>query len=85
MGRDDLYLALERHATGKVRSADHLGFCFRGEALPSIASVTRLELTSADEDGSGHRLRCELGIIERPHVLRGAAQLPPRQTDHQEY
>ena len=68
MGRDDLYLALERHATSKVRSADDLGhlatFGFRGEALPSIASVTRLELLSAEQDGQGHRLRCEFGLIK---------------------
>ena len=68
LGRDDLYLALERHATSKVRTADDLGhlatFGFRGEALPSIASVTRLELHSAEADGHGHRLRCEFGIIK---------------------
>ncbi len=68
MGRDDLYMALERHATSKVRTADDLGrlstFGFRGEALPSIASVTRFELHSADAEGQGHRLRSEFGVIK---------------------
>ena len=68
MARDDLYLALERHATSKVRTAEDLGhlgtFGFRGEALPSIASVSRFDLTSAETDGAGHRLRCEFGIIK---------------------
>ncbi|GLH68434.1 DNA mismatch repair endonuclease MutL [Geothrix edaphica] len=68
MARDDLYLALERHATSKVRTAEDLGhlasFGFRGEALPSIASVSRFDLTSAEADGAGHRLRCEFGIIK---------------------
>ncbi|WP_306598085.1 DNA mismatch repair endonuclease MutL [Geothrix sp. 21YS21S-2] len=68
MARDDLYMALERHATSKVRTADDLGhlasFGFRGEALPSIASVSRFDMASAEQDGAGHRLRCEFGVIK---------------------
>ena len=68
LGRDDLYLALERHATSKVRTADDLvhleSFGFRGEALPSIASVSRFELASAEREGEGHRLRCEFGVVK---------------------
>jgi len=68
MSRDDLYMALERHATSKVRSADDLAhldsYGFRGEALPSIASVSRCDLASAEQAGVGHRLRCEFGVIK---------------------
>ncbi len=69
MGREDAVLALDRHATSKVRSAaDLVGvatFGFRGEALPAIASVSRLALVTHDGEGEGSELTVVGGRLER--------------------
>ncbi len=67
MNRDDAVLALERHATSKIRSARDLvgvrSFGFRGEALAAICSVTELELETAPDDGAGTLVRAAGGRV----------------------
>jgi DNA mismatch repair protein MutL len=70
MVRDDALLAFERHATSKLRSSDDLlaiaTLGFRGEALPSIASVSRLEMTTrAQENATGTRVEIAGGKVLR--------------------
>ncbi len=70
MVRDDAMLAFERHATSKIKDAEDLltiaTLGFRGEALPSIASVSRLRLeTRAPEDDAGTVIEINGGKIAR--------------------
>jgi len=68
MGRDDALLSLDRHATSKIRDAADLEkirtLGFRGEALPSIASVSRLVLETAERDGDGTRVVVSGGLTQ---------------------
>ena len=69
MNRDDAVLALDRHATSKIRSAGDLvgvaTFGFRGEALPAIASVSRFSLVTGEGDGEGTAVSVSGGRLER--------------------
>ncbi len=77
MSPADMRLAIERHATSKLpndRIEDVASFGFRGEALPSIASVARLTIDSRlREGGEGWRLEIDHG---QP-AGEGPASLPP--------
>ena len=78
MAHDDALLAMERYATSKIYTDTDLfairTLGFRGEALPSIASVSRFELISKDRDSaSGTQIRVEGGKIKNV-VETGAPQ-----------
>ncbi|MDZ4344821.1 MAG: DNA mismatch repair endonuclease MutL [Candidatus Binatia bacterium] len=78
MAVEDLALAVERHATSKIREDEDLfriaTLGFRGEALPSIGSVSRMEIISRLPDSSsGHRLRVEGGKNEEIVAAAAAA------------
>lgn len=80
MGEEDARLALERHATSKILSLEDLesvrSLGFRGEALPSIASVSRVTLRTATSDGLRFVIETEGGS-----TLQARGESGPRGTE----
>ncbi len=74
MGKDDALLCLERHATSKLRSSDDLdriaSYGFRGEAIPSIASVSKFRLRSREPDSlAGTEIIIDGGKLRDVHEV----------------
>ncbi|SNT49887.1 DNA mismatch repair protein MutL [Bacillus sp. OK838] len=65
---DDIEVAFKRHATSKIKDENDLfrirTLGFRGEAMPSIASVSRFELKSSTGEGVGTRILLEGGMVK---------------------
>ena len=69
MSEDDLFMALESHATSKLTKIEDLEdiatMGFRGEAVPSIASVTKFSIASAQSNGDGFKIETKNSSVVR--------------------
>ena len=76
MGKDDLPLAYSSHATSKLYSADDLfsirTLGFRGEAIASVAAVSRMEIVSRTREGDAYSLACDGGALGEVRPAAGA-------------
>lgn len=75
MGKEDLNLCYLRHTTSKLQSADDLFHLqtngFRGEAVASIAAISKMTISTATEDGDGGRLVLKGGNVEDEQTYTG--------------
>jgi DNA mismatch repair protein MutL len=84
MGADDLTLAIERHATSKLADEELVEIKtmgFRGEALPSIGSVSRMTIASREQDAdAAHAISVEGGAVAevRPAALNRGTEIDVR-------
>ncbi|MBI4365938.1 MAG: DNA mismatch repair endonuclease MutL, partial [Deltaproteobacteria bacterium] len=87
MAPEDATRCIERHATSKIRTAEDLAAIrtlgFRGEALPSIAAVARVAITTKARDsvGAGIRLRIEGGAVAAEETVGCASGTEIHVTD----
>lgn len=74
MNRHDLLLSVQRHATSKIRSSSDMNnlntLGFRGEALPSIAAVSHMEILSSTEGNEGWQMQIDGGVLNEVKPCR---------------
>lgn len=77
IAKDELALAYSPHATSKLQTADDLfairTLGFRGEAIASVAAVSRMQIVSRTQEGEAYSLACEGGVLGDVQPAAGAA------------